>query len=591
MCWCLQLGVCMNLVSLKLKVFFLGATLFSFSCLVKAETKTAEHVWWKEGIVYQIYPRSFKDSDGDGVGDLKGLIQKLDYVKSLGVDVVWLNPIFESPNDDNGYDISNYRGIMKEFGSMEDFDHLLNEMHKRKLKLVLDLVVNHSSSEHEWFKQASSSRDNPYRDYYHWWNAEKGQPPYRFSYFDPSGAWAYDKKTNSYYLHYFSDKQPDLNWDNPKLRQEIYSMMRFWFDKGVDGFRMDVIPYISKDNSYPIIPREKMPREYAQGPKLHEYLQEMNKEVLSKYDVMTVAEGIDVKPDEVSKFVDPDRKELNMLYHFDGVHIGYLPNKFKVPDPAGYSLVEFKKTYSTWDAAFAKNAWGTIYLGNHDQPRMLTRWGNDSEKYRNYSSKLLSTFILTMRATPFYYYGDELGMSNIKFDRIEDYRDIESINMYKHLKETGGNIQEFIDAQKISARDNSRTPFQWDDSANAGFTNGQPWLKVNPNYTTINVESEEKDKKSTLNYFKKLVSLRKQDKTLVYGDYKLLDPENKFTYSYLRTSSDETLFIALNFSDKDQPIYKDINLRKASLLIGNYPDQKNKNVLRPYEAVVYKLNQ
>ena len=425
-----------------------------------------ERRWWKEAVVYQVYPRSFQDSNGDGVGDLRGLISRLDYIRSLGVDVVWLNPIFASPNDDNGYDISDYRAIMREFGTMADFDELLQAMHARGLKLVLDLVVNHTSDEHAWFKQSRSSRDNPYRNYYHWWPAEQGKPAARYSFFDVnSDAWEYDAATNSYYLHYFSIKQPDLNWENPRLRQGIYSMMRFWFDKGVDGFRMDVIPFISKDPAFPPMPAEyrgDWPRFYAQGPHVHDYLREMNREVLSRYDVMSVGEGTGVHTGDALEFVDAERGELNMLYHFDGMDLGYLPGSNKVPDPNGYSLVEFKQIYSKWDAVFAERGWGTIYLGNHDQPRMVTRWGDDSPQYLALSSKMLTTFLLTMRATPYYYAGDELGMSNIKFDRVEDYRDIESVNWFQQLRARGGDVAAFLEAQKIGARDNGRTPFQWE---------------------------------------------------------------------------------------------------------------------------------
>ncbi|NTV83461.1 MAG: alpha-glucosidase [Bacteroidales bacterium] len=513
-----------------------------------------DRAWWKEAVVYQIYPRSFKDSDGDGIGDLKGIISKLDYIKSLGIDVVWLNPVYASPNDDNGYDISDYQDIMKEFGTMEDFDNLLKGMHDRGLKLVMDLVVNHCSSEHEWFRQARSSRDNPYREYFHWWPAEKGKPAKRYSFFDVNNdAWKYDSLTDSYYLHYFSVKQPDLNWENPKVREEIFNMMRFWFDKGVDGFRMDVIPFISKDTTFPELPAEfngDMIRYYANGPHLHEYLQEMNREVLSKYDIMTVAEGAGVTYREALDFVDPDRHELNMAYHFDGMNIGYLPGQFKVMNPEGYSLAEFKKVYSLWDSVFAEKGWGTIYLGNHDQPRMVTRWGNDSPEYRELSSKMLSTFLLTMGGTPYYYFGDELGMKNIKFDHIEDYRDIESINMFQQVLNNNGDTKAFIEAQKISARDNGRTPFQWDASPNAGFTAGIPWLKVNPDYTSVNAEAQENDPNSVLNYFRKLVGLRKQYLTLVYGKYELLDKDNPDVYSYRRSLNNESILVMLNFRDK-----------------------------------------
>jgi oligo-1,6-glucosidase len=549
--------------------------------------------WWKEAVVYQIYPRSFKDTDGDGVGDLKGIISKLDYVKSLGIDVVWLNPIYGSPNDDNGYDISNYCDIMKEFGTMEDFDNLLKGMHERGLKLVMDLVVNHCSSEHEWFKQARSSRTNPYRDYFHWWPAEKGKPAKRYSFFDVNNdAWKYDSLTNSYYLHYFSVKQPDLNWENPKVREEIYSMMRFWFDKGVDGFRMDVIPFISKDTTFPELPAKyngDMIKYYANGPHLHEYLREMNTKALSGYDIMTVAEGAGVTSDEALDFVDPDRHELNMAYHFDGVSLGYLPNEFKVPDPKGYSLVAFKDIYSRWDAVFAEKGWGTIYLGNHDQPRMVTRWGNDSPEFRELSSKMLTTFLLTMRGTPYYYFGDELGMANIKFDNIDDYRDIESINMYKQVVNNKGDVKKFIEAQKISARDNGRTPFQWDNSPNAGFTTGNPWLKINPDYQKVNVAAEQDDPNSVLNYFRSIVQLRKKELTLVYGKYELMDRGNPDVYAYTRELNGKKILVLLNFKDKMSVARTGIDLSKARLLAHNYTDIPVSEKLRPYEALIYEL--
>lgn len=550
--------------------------------------------WWKEAVVYQIYPRSFKDSDGDGVGDLKGIISKLDYIKSLGVDVVWLNPIYTSPNDDNGYDISDYYDIMKEFGMMKDFDNLLEGMHERGLKLMMDLVVNHCSSEHEWFKQARSSRDNPYRNYFHWWPAEKGKPAKRFSFFDVNNdAWKYDRLTNSYYLHYFSEKQPDLNWENPKVREEIYKMMRFWFDKGIDGFRMDVIPFISKDTTFPELPEKyhgDFGKYYANGPHLHEYLQEMNREVLGKYDIMTVAEGAGVSSDEAMAFVDPDRHELNMAYHFEGVNLGYLPNQFKVPGHNGYSLVEFKKIYSRWDAVFAEKGWGTIYLGNHDQPRMVTRWGNDSPEFRNLSSKMLTTFLLTMRGTSYYYSGDELGMANIKFDKIEDYRDIETINMYRKVENEKGDVKKFLEAQKISARDNGRTPFQWDSSPNAGFTSGTPWLKVNPDYKTVNVRAQKDDPNSVLNYFRKLIQLRKNELTLVYGKYELHDADNPDIYAYSREMNGKKILVLLNFKGKVSVQNTGIDITKAKMLLNNYPDQGDGKQLRPYEASIYEIS-
>lgn len=559
----------------------------------KQFNQTPDRKWWKEAVVYQIYPRSFKDSNGDGIGDLRGIIEKLDYVKSLGVDVIWLNPIFESPNDDNGYDISDYRAIMKEFGTMADFDLLLEEMHKRKLKLVLDLVANHSSDEHFWFQEARKSRTNPYRNYYHWWDAEKGKPPFRRSFFDVNNdAWKYDEQTNSYYLHYYSIKQPDLNWENPKVRQEMYDVMHFWFKKGIDGFRMDVIPFISKDTTFPVIPEDKRGQLdtrafYADGPHLHEYLQEMNREVLSKYDVMSVGEGSGVNINQVSKFIAPERKELNMLYHFEGRNIPYTSAKMPFPEP-NFDLLKFKQVYSDWDKVFAENGWGTIYLGNHDVPRMVSRWGNDAPEFRDLSSKMLTTFLLTMNSTPYYMAGDELGMTNIRFDKIEDYRDIKTVNRYKEIKEKGGDIQAFMDDQKMISRDNARTPFQWNSSQNAGFTNGTPWIKINPNYTEINVVAEEKQKNSVLNYFKTLIKLRKSNDVLIYGKYTLLDKDNPKVYAYTRELNGKKLLILLNFTAQEADYKVDLDLSRAKKLMGNYPTPFAAK-LKPYEALILDL--
>lgn len=561
----------------------------------KAEISAAtpsDKAWWKEAIVYQIYPRSFKDSDGDGVGDLRGIISKLDYVKSLGVDMVWLNPIYASPNKDNGYDISDYQQIMKEFGTMQDFDTLLAGFHQRGIKVFMDLVVNHCSSEHEWFKSARSSRNSPYYNYFHWWPAEKGKPPYRWSIFDEKGdAWEYNKATDSYYLHYFADAQPDLNWENPQVRQEIYKMMRFWLDKGIDGFRLDAIAFCSKDTLWPPLPAEyngNWGLYYASGPHLHDYMQEMNREVLSKYNVATVAEAMgDVE--RVMKFVDPARKELNMAYYFEAIDFGYLPNEYKMPDPKGFDLVQWKKIYEKWTDAFAKTGWGTIYLANHDQPRMLTRWGNDSPEFRDLASKMLSTFVLTMRGTAFTYFGDEIGMSNIKFDKVEDYNDIELLTNYEQVKAKGGDLNRFLEGMKISSRDNGRTPMQWDDSPGAGFTTGKPWLKINPNYTTVNVAVQDKDPNSILNYFRKMTALRKSRPELVYGDWKLVDAENPSVFAYTRSLEGKKLLILLNFKDKPTASNTGLDLSKAKVLLGNYSSPSTDGKLKPYEAVVLEL--
>jgi oligo-1,6-glucosidase len=552
---------------------------------IMKDTDTTERKWWKEAVVYQIYPRSFKDDNGDGIGDLKGIISKLDYIKSLGVNVVWLNPIYSSPNDDNGYDISDYRNIMKDFGTMADFDTLLSEMHRRNIRLVMDLVVNHTSDEHLWFQQSRSSRTNPYRNYYHWWNAERGKPTPRWSFFDVnSDAWKYDSLTKAYYLHYFSRKQPDLNWENPTVRREVDDIMKFWLGKGIDGFRMDAFQFVAKDTTWPAFPpgyEKDINRYYGMGPHLHDYLQEMNREVISKYDIMTVAEGAGSTLEDAHALVDPDRHELSMAYSFEGINLGH-----GSPD---YSLLDFKKVYSKWDSAFAEKGWLSIFLANHDQPRMVSHWGNDSPAFRAVSSKMLTTFIMTMRGTPYYYNGDEIGMRNIRFNKIEDYRDIATINKYKEVQHKGGDLKAFLQEQQQTSRDNSRTPFQWDSTANAGFTTGTPWIEVNPDYTTLNAAAQENDPQSTLNYFRHAVQLRKDNLVLVYGQYTLLDKDNPDIYAYTREGYGKKMLILLNFRDHPATTTTGIDLTHAKLLLNNYPDLPSSDTLRPYEARVYDL--
>ena len=561
-----------------------------YSCN-SANTKTKEdsaagsdRKWWKEAVVYQIYPRSFKDSNGNGVGDLKGIISKLDYIKSLGIDAVWLNPIYSSPNDDNGYDISDYRNIMKDFGTMEDFDALLKGMHERGIKLVMDLVVNHSSDKHKWFKQSRSSRTSPFRNYYHWWEAERGKPPYRYSLFDINhDAWRYDSLSNAYYLHYFSRRQPDLNWENPKLRNEVYDIMKFWLNKGIDGFRLDAFQFTAKDTTFPVWPQgfeKDFIKYYAMGPHLHDYLQEMNREVLSKYDVMSVAEGAGNSFEDAHNLVDADRKELNMAYAFDAVNLA---------KPGGYSVVRLKEIFTKWDSAFAEKGWLSIYLANHDQARLVSRFGNDSAAFREVSSKMLSTFLMTMRGTPYYYNGDELGMTNIRFDKIEDYRDVPTLNEYQHQKNIGGDIPEFMKALSFSCRDNGRTPFQWDGTANGGFTTGNPWIKVNPNYATINAAAQETDANSCLNYFRKLTKLRKENLVLVYGKYTLLDKTNPDIYAYTRALDGKKLLVVLNFKSTPATVNAGMDISKSKILLSNYASVNPGVKLRPFEAVIYEL--
>ena len=550
-----------------------------------------EKNWWKEGIVYQIYPRSYKDTSGNGVGDLRGIIQKLDYIKSLGITMVWLNPIYESPNDDNGYDISDYRAIMKEFGTMEDFDELLQGLHERGMKFIMDVVVNHSSDEHEWFQQSRSSRDNPFRDYYHWWPAEKGKPNHRWSFFDEnSDAWKYDQQTDSYYLHYFSQKQPDLNWENPKVRQEVYDIMKFWAEKGVDGFRLDAFQYVSKDITFPPFPEgydvdvPSVIEYHGMGPHIHSYLKEMNEQVLSKYDVFAVSEGVGSTLKDAHDLVDKDRNELQMAYHFEATDMVTTLEKC--------TLAQFKESFTKWDKSFAENGWIAIYLSNHDQSRFINRYGSDKPAFKDYSAKLLNTFILSMRGTPFMYYGDELGMTNIGFTKIEQYKDIAAINGYKKAASDGEDLDHYLKKLNLLSRDNGRTPMQWDTSNNAGFSSEIPWLPVHENHTTVNVANQQNDQNSVLNHFKKMVTFRKDNLLLVYGNYKIIQEEHQTIYAYSRTLDDEQMTILLNFSESESSIRLPNFDQGKEVLINNYNEfsvDKDTITLKPYQAVVLKF--
>ena len=550
-----------------------------------------ERNWWKEGVIYQIYPRSFKDTSGNGVGDLQGIIQKLDYIESLGVTMVWLNPIYESPNDDNGYDISDYRAIMKEFGTMTDFDELLQGLHKRNIKLVMDVVVNHSSDEHQWFQQSRSSRDNPYRDYYHWWPAEKGKPNHRWSFFDEnSDAWKYDKQTDAYYLHYFSQKQPDLNWENPKVRQEVYDIMKFWADKGVDGFRLDAFQYVSKDITFPPFPEgydiniPNVIKYHGMGPHIHTYLKEMYEQVLSKYDVFAVSEGVGSTLEDAHNLVDEDRKELQMAYHFEATDMVTTLEKC--------TLAQFKESFTKWDTSFAEKGWISIYLSNHDQSRFVNRYGSDKPAFKDYSAKMLNTFILSMRGTPYTYYGDELGMTNIGFTKIEQYKDIAAINGYKKAATDGEDLDLHLKNLNLLSRDNGRTPMQWDDTNNAGFSSETPWLPVHENYTTVNVANQQNDHNSVLNHFRKMVALRKDNLLLVYGKYEIIQENHPTIYAYSRTLDDEQMKILLNFSELTSKINLSNLVQIKEVLINNYNElliDKNTITLQPYQAVVLKF--
>lgn len=547
--------------------------------------------WWKECVVYQIYPRSFADSNGDGIGDLQGIISKLDYLKELGVDVVWLSPVYQSPNDDNGYDISDYRAIMTDFGTMEDFNILIDEMHKRDIKLVMDLVVNHTSDEHKWFLESRKSQDNPYRDYYIWKDGKDGKEPNNWGSCFSGSAWEFDEETGMYYLHLFSRKQPDLNWENPKVRDEVFDLMTWWLEKGVDGFRMDVISLISKHQEF-----EDGPAEHngyasfnynANGPRVHEFLREMRSRVLSKYDTITVGECSGVNIEEAKSYASEDGSELSMVFQFDHASVDNEPNT-KWTDRK-IDLVEFKKILSDWQTSLAGIAWNSLYLGNHDQPRQVSRYGNDSDEYRELSAKMLATSIHMMQGTPYVYQGEELGMTNYPFTSIDEMRDIEAINAFKELQEiNNASMEDIFRYIAYKGRDNARTPMQWNDSLNGGFTTGTPWIAVNPNYKTINAEEQIHRPDSVFNYYKKLIRLRHENKIIVYGDYELILPESKEIFAYKRIYKDERLIVFCNYSDKTIVLPAEFeNLDKCEVLISNYDSEAFEgNNLRPYEAIV-----
>lgn len=542
--------------------------------------------WWKEAVIYQIYPRSFKDSNGDGIGDLKGITQKLDYLVSLGVDVLWLSPIFKSPNDDNGYDVSDYCAIMNEFGTMADFDELLEKAHSKGLKIILDLVVNHSSDEHAWFQASRQSADNLYSDYYIW---EKEKPNNWQSFFG-GDAWEYDEQRKAYFLHLFTKKQPDLNWENPKVREEVYELMRFWYDKGVDGFRMDVIPLISKRSGFPDAPNDDFENTintiYSNGPRVHEFLQEMTAQTNVYYDVMTVGEGIGVSKENCLDYVGSDRKELDMLYHFDHLFLGYEGgDRLK---SHGFTLIEVKQIFREWQEAIGDTGWLNICLDNHDFARMVSRFGND-QKYRKESAKLLATLLLSQKGTPCIYQGSEIGMTNVAFPSIEDYDDVANLSTIAEWRAEGKDMQELLRRIQEGGRDNARTPVQWDNTSNAGFTSGQPWLKVNPNYPAINVANALVDSDSIFYYYQKMLSIRKKHKTLVYGTYTEYLPNHPAVYFYERTEDDKRYLVLLNFSDVEQTIFGVPDFSNATMLIGNYTTIGDKKRLVPWEARVYLI--
>lgn len=552
-----------------------------------------EKRWWKESVVYQIYPRSFCDSNGDGIGDLNGITGKLDYLKELGIDVIWLSPVYKSPNDDNGYDISDYQAIMDEFGTMEDFDRMLATAHEKGIKIMMDLVVNHTSDEHKWFIESRKSTDNPYRDYYIWRPAkEDGSLPNNWGSCFSGPAWEYDKTTDMYFLHLFSKKQPDLNWDNPAVRQDVFDMMNWWLKKGVDGFRMDVISLISKEPGLP--DKETGINGYAtfnvsaNGPHVHEYLQEMRQKALNNADTITVGECSGVTLEEAKKYARSDEKELNMVFQFEHMDVDS-DEKAGKWTTRKMDLRNLKKIITRWQKGLQDIAWNSLYWENHDQPRSVSRFGNDSDEYREISAKMLATCIHMMQGTPYVYQGEELGMTNCPFNTLDNFRDLESINAFHELTEQGKMTEEdMMAAIGYKGRDNARTPMQWDDSAYAGFSTTNPWIMVNPNYTKINAKDQVNREDSVFKYYQKLIKLRHESELIVYGTYDLILDDDKDIYAYIRTLGDEKLIVYCNFSENTREVELPEEFVNKKVLISNYSDAKanQKITLRPYEAIV-----
>ena len=552
-----------------------------------------EKRWWKESVVYQIYPRSFCDSNGDGIGDLNGITGKLDYLKELGVDVIWLSPVYKSPNDDNGYDISDYQAIMDEFGTMEDFDRMLATAHEKGIKIMMDLVVNHTSDEHKWFIESRKSTDNPYRDYYIWRPAkEDGSLPNNWGSCFSGPAWEYDKTTDMYFLHLFSRKQPDLNWDNPVVRQEVFDMMNWWLDKGIDGFRMDVISLISKR---PGLPDGTLGLNgyatfdiAANGPHVHEYLQEMRQKALNNADTITVGECAGVTLEEAKKYARSDEKELNMVFQFEHMDVDG-DEKAGKWTTRKMDLRDMKEILTRWQKGLQDVAWNSLFWENHDQPRSVSRFGNDSDEYREISAKMLATCLHMMQGTPYVYQGEELGMTNCPFNTLENFRDLESINAFHELTEQGKKTEEeMMAAISYKGRDNARTPMQWDDSTYAGFSTAQPWIMVNPNYTKINAKDQVNREDSVFKYYQKLISLRHNSDLIVYGTYDLLLADDPDIYAYTRTLDDDKLIVYCNFSDNTREVELPEEFTNGKILISNYNDAtvNTKITLRPYEAIV-----
>ncbi|MFK4304234.1 oligo-1,6-glucosidase [Paenibacillus sp. RC254] len=559
-------------------------------------------IWWKEAVVYQIYPISFQDSDGDGKGDLQGILSRLDYLSELGIDVIWICPVYKSPNHDNGYDISDYYAIMDEFGTMEDFDKLLYKAHERGIKIMMDLVLNHTSDEHPWFTESRSSKDNPKRDYYIWRTGKNGGYPNNWESYFSGSVWKYDKLTDEYYMHLYSEHQPDLNWNNEEMVAELYRMVEWWLKKGVDGFRFDAIAHIVKTEGLPDAnnpEKRTLVRAYqlfSNLEQVHVLLRMLNERVLERYPLMTVGETSGLGPEQALDYVGDQRHELNMVFQFEHMFIdaeGQGTEKWK---PKPWTLVELKKMMSSWQTVLHQEGWNANYLNNHDQPRALSRFGNDGQ-YRVESGKMLATFTHMLEGTPYIYQGEEIGMTNIAYSSIDDYRDVETLNYYEQQRKLGQPEEQIMAAIWRKSRDNARTPMQWNGGHAAGFTDGEPWMKINNNYTHIHAEAERHNPDSIFHYYRKLIALRKQHEVIVYGEYKLLLPLDTELYVFTRTLGKEHLLVILNFFDHDPmfhwPEEEGYPAVKAELLLSNYEPSQGENLhalkLRPYEARVYKL--
>ncbi|MCM3116405.1 alpha,alpha-phosphotrehalase [Neobacillus sp. MER 74] len=549
--------------------------------------------WWKKAVIYQIYPKSFNDTTGNGTGDIKGIIEKLDYLKQLGVEVLWLTPIYKSPQRDNGYDISDYYSIQEEYGTMEDFDCLLAEAHKRGLKIIMDIVINHTSTEHEWFKQARSSKDNPYRDFYIWKDGKNGQAPTNWESKFGGSAWEYDENTDQYYLHLFDVTQADLNWENEKVRAALYEMMHFWLKKGVDGFRLDVINLISKDQNFPQDDSDGR-KFYTDGPRIHEFLHEMNEQVFSKYDIMTVGEMSSTSIDNCIKYTNPTQEELNMTFSFHHLKVDY-PNGDKWTK-ADFDFHSLKQILSDWQVGMNQGGgWNALFWCNHDQPRAVSRFGDD-QKYHKESAKMLATALHLLQGTPYIYQGEEFGMTNPNFNSIDEYRDVESLNIFNIKKNEGMDEQEIIEILKQKSRDNSRTPVQWNATKHAGFTSGTPWIETARNYQEINAEKALKDSNSIFSHYQKLIKMRKEYDVITDGEYQPISNQDDAVFAYLRTSGTEQVLVINNFYGKEHtfvlPAHLHLEVDNSEMLLSNYEDSTALGqdiLLRPYESIVYYL--